>query len=202
MDGLEGSASGWLAIESEFARLYGEQEARHVGYMPGRAFGSVLQGCSAYRASDYWHFVTFGLSNIFDDEEPDNDGYSGMGYELTWRVRRGAPDAETPDWPFDAIQKLAKWSIDAEVVLGEHTRIHLKQSVTGFPHTDDPDTNLRGLLLAEDSEIGTIATPNGSVQFLQLVAVTEEAMRQATESDATAVVAELRKADPLLVTEV
>ncbi|WP_028046068.1 suppressor of fused domain protein [Cellulomonas sp. URHE0023] len=158
----EPTAAGWDAIEAACQSLYGEQVPRHVGYAPGRAFGSVLQGCSAYRAEDHWHYVTYGLSNIFDDDEGENDGFSGWGYELTWRVRDLAGGEQPPGWPFTILQRLAKWAAEAPVLLEEGTRLRIGGPVTGFPHTDGPDTDLTGILLAADPQLGQISTVNGA----------------------------------------
>jgi hypothetical protein len=195
-------AAGWDAIDAACQRLYGEQVPRHVGYHPGRAFGTVLQGCSAYRASDHSHYVTYGLSNIFDDDEGENNGLSGRGYELTWRVRDLSSGEEAPDWPFTILQRIAKWADGAPVLLEEASRLVLNAPVTGFPQTGGPDTALRGVLLAEDPQLRAIATTNGSVRFLQFVAVTDEDLEVAREGGAPATVDRLRRDDPMLVTVV
>ncbi|MFI2753321.1 suppressor of fused domain protein [Cellulomonas sp. P22] len=201
-DETEPTAAGWDAIDSECKRLYGEQVPRHVGYAPGRAFGSVLQGCSAFRAQDHWHYVTYGLSNIFDDDEGENDGFSGWGYELTWRVRDLAGGEEPPSWPFAILQRLAKWAAEAPVLLEEGTRLHIGGPVTGFPHTDGPDTDLTGILLANDPLLGEISTVNGRVTFLQFVAVDAGDIALAKENGSAAVLERLVQDDPLLVTVV
>lgn len=169
--------------------------------MPGRAFGSVLQGCSAYRANDHWHYVTYGLSNLFDDDEGDNDGLSGWGYELTWRVRSPGAEAEAPAWPFTVLQRLAKWASDEGVLLEEGSRLTIGSPVTGYPHTDGPDTPLTGVLLATDAQLGEIGTPNGRVHFLQFVAVDAETLALAQQEGSAAVIERLRQ-DPLMVTVV
>jgi hypothetical protein len=198
----EPTATGWDAIDAACRLLYGDQEPRHVGYAPGRAFGSVLQGCSAYRAQDHWHYVTYGLSNLFDDDEGENDGCSGWGYELTWRVRDLAADEQAPGWPFTILQRLAKWAAEAPVLLEEGTRLHVGAPVTGFPHTDGPDTGLTGILLATDPQLGQMSTVNGSVTFLQFVAVDAGDLALAKESGSAAVLERLVREDPLLVTVV
>jgi len=198
----EPTASGWDAIDAACRRLYGDQQPRHVGYAPGRAFGSVLQGCSAYRADDHWHYVTYGLSNLFDDDEGENDGFSGWGYELAWRVRDPGAEAQAPGWPFTVLQRLAKWASDGGVLLAEGSRLTIGTPVTGYPHTGGPDTPLTGVLVATDPELGEIDTANGRVRFLQFVAVDAETLAVAQEAGSTAVIDRLRQADPLMVTVV
>ncbi|WP_255499812.1 suppressor of fused domain protein [Actinotalea sp. JY-7885] len=198
----EPTAAGWGAIDAACERLYGDQPPRHVGYIPGRAFGSVLQGCSAYRADDHWHYVTYGLSNLFDENEGENDGLSGWGYELTWRVRDLASEAQAPGWPFTVLQRLAKWASDSGVLLEEGSRLTIGSPVTGYPHTDGPDTHLTGILLASDPELGEIDTANGRLRFLQFVAVDAESLGLAQERGSARVLERLGQADPLMVTVV
>ena len=198
----EPTAAGWDAIDAACKHLYGEQVPRHVGYTPGRAFGTVLQGCSAYRAEDHWHYVTYGLSNIFDEDEGENDGFSGWGYELTWRVRDLAGGEQPPGWPFTILQRLAKWAAEAPLLLEEGTRLHIPGPVTGFPHTDGPDTDLTGILVATDPQLGQISTVNGRVTFLQFVAVDAGDVALAKENGSPAVLERLIRVDPLLVTVV
>lgn len=199
---VELRAAGWDAIDAALQHLYGERVPRHVGYTPGRAFGTVLQGCSAYRAEDHWHDVTYGLSNIFDEDDGDDDGFSGWGYELTWRVRDLAGGEQPPSWPFAILQRLAKWAAEAPFLLEEGTRLHVAGPVTCFPHTDGPDTNLTGVLLATDPQLGQISTVNGRVAFLQLVAVDAGDMALAQEHGSAAVLERLVRDDRLLVTVV
>lgn len=196
------SAAGWDAIDAACQGVYGAQVPRHVAYTPGRAFGSVLQGCSAYRARDHWHYVTYGLSNIFDEDEGENDGVSGWGYELTWRIRELPGGEQPPGWPFTILQRLAKWAAEAPLLLEEHTRLHIGNPVTGFPHTDGPDTPLTGIVLTIDPQLGQIATANGRVTFLQFVAVDAGDLALAEENGAATVLERLRRDDPLLVSVV
>ena len=167
-----------------------------------RSARAVLQGCSAYRAHDHWHYVTYGLSNLFDEDEGENDGCSGWGYELTWRVRDLSGGDEAPGWPFTVLQRLATWAAEAPLLLEEGTRLHIGGPVTGFPHTDGRDTGLTGVLLATDTQLGRISTVNGSVTFLQLVGVDADELALAQEGGSAAVLARRAREDSLLVTVV
>ncbi len=195
----EPTTFGWDAIGAACARIYGDQEPRHVAYSPGRAFGSVLQGCSAYRADGHWHYVTYGLSNVFDEGDGDNEGYSGWGCELTWRIRAEDGASEAPDWPFTVLQRIARWAQGESFVLMEGRRIAMGRPVTGYPDTGGPDTAQTSVLLVTDPELGEIDTPNGRVCFVQLVAVDDGAVADITAVGIDAVVDRLRAQDPLMV---
>ena len=75
------------------------------GSFRGSPLGSPLQGASAYPEADHWHFVTYGLTELFG-KESDIAEISGFGYELTMRVRRDGEE-QPPDWPFALLAKVA-----------------------------------------------------------------------------------------------
>ena len=102
-------------------------------------------------------------------------------------------------WPFTVLQWMAKWAADTPLLLDERSRLVLNAPVTGFPGTGGPDTSLRGFLLTEDPELGVIATVNGSVRFLQLVAVTEDDLAASRAEGSPAVVDRLHERDPLAI---
>ena len=48
---------------------------------------SPLQGISIYEGEDYWHFVTYGLSELYE-KESDNKEISGYGMEFTFKLKK------------------------------------------------------------------------------------------------------------------
>jgi hypothetical protein len=58
-------APGWDAIDEALQRPYPEQEPQHWATQRGIAFGEALQGVSAYEAADHWHYISYGLSELF-----------------------------------------------------------------------------------------------------------------------------------------
>lgn len=196
------AAPGWDAIDAAVALLYPGQAPRHVGYHPPRGFvGGALQGCSAYVADGHWHYITYGLSELYQPGPDADPEWSGWGFELTLRVRRG-PETEPPAWPFSMLQELAKHVNTRRVLLEPGHRIDLRQPVTGYPHLPDaPETALTVYALLTDAELGTIATPNGRVAFLQVVGVTAEEKAAMLDTSTKAVLAGIAAANPLLVTD-
>ena len=45
-----------------------------------------LDGISVYDAGDFWHFVSYGLSELYTKECEDPE-YSGYGIELTFKLK-------------------------------------------------------------------------------------------------------------------
>ncbi|GGN88326.1 hypothetical protein GCM10010112_71720 [Actinoplanes lobatus] len=157
----------WDAVTEAMGGLYPDERPWHVTY-PDE--GYRLRAASAYPAAGHWHLVGYGLGERW-------------GFELTLRVARGVEE-QPPQWPFVLLDQVAAYvaSLDGPVEDGQW--INWGAPVTGFPHTDGPDTGLTVLILTEDPQLG-------GGRFLQLVGVT------AAEADGRVEVPE----DPLMVTD-
>ncbi len=194
------AAPGWDAIDAALNGLYPGVEPRHVGYMPPAAFSNNLQGCSAYQAAGHWHYVTYGLSELYTPGAEDDPEWSGWGFELTLRVARGG-EAEAPGWPFTMLNQLANFINAQSVLVTDGHRMDLRQPVTGYPHTDGSDTALTVFAFTVDPQLGTIDTPNGRVVFYQAVGVTAEEKARMQESSTRHVLDQLAGSNPLLITD-
>lgn len=191
---------GWQAIDDALAARYGDQEPRHVGYYPPAAVSTNLQGCSAYRGEGHWHYVSYGLSELYVPGPEDDPQRSGWGCELTLRVASDA--AEPPPWAFTMLNEIAKWVNASATPLAPGARVDLRAPVTGHPHAPEaPPTGLTVYAVTVDPELGGMDTPNGRVDFLQLVGVTGEEKAQMVASSTAAVLAGLARENPLLVTD-
>jgi suppressor of fused-like protein len=150
----------------------------------------------------HWHYVSFGFSDLFGDgrsfhaECTSSDGPSGFGYELTFRLSKLPGEEHAPSWPSDVMNTLGRYFLatGARVATGHNLQFML--------HDHCP---AKHLVVVEDPDLGTIDTPHGTVQFLQLVALTDEDldMVQAWNSvDFTQLMRrELDTGGPLLVTD-
>ena len=86
----EVEAVGWQAIEQEFLRVYpGQDNPKHYGTIIKWALGGKdpLDGISIYDGGSYWHFVSFGQTEIYK-KETDTPDISGYGYELTFKLKK------------------------------------------------------------------------------------------------------------------
>ena len=60
---------GWDAITDEFERVYpGQTNPKHYGTIIKWILGGndPLDGISVYDGGDFWHFVSYGLTEIYD----------------------------------------------------------------------------------------------------------------------------------------
>lgn len=196
----EASAPGWDAIDDAMTGLYADQSPRHVGYYPPMALSDNLQGCSAYAAEGCWHYVTYGLSELYQPGPDDDPGISGRGFELTMRVTRADGDTEVPGWPFTMLNEVAKHVNSNAVLLEAGHRVDFGRAVTGHPGIPDaPATRQSVFAFRVDPELGEIATPHGRVTFLQACAVTAGEKEQMLASSTAEVLATLAADNPLLV---
>jgi hypothetical protein len=195
----ESPSPGWQAIDDALVTVYGDAIPRHVGYQPPPPFSHNLQGCSAHWAGDHWHYVSYGLSELYVPDPDDDPRISGWGFELTLRAPGDA--SEPPAWPFMMINEMAKRVNGNRVLLQLGDRIDLQGPVTGYPNVPDaPPTGLTIFAIGVDRELGRIETPNGRVEFLQLVGVTEEEKAQMLASSTSEVLNELADSDGFLIT--
>jgi hypothetical protein len=193
---------GWEAIDTAMARLYGQARPRHVGYVPPAAFSTNLQGCSAYAATDHWHYVTYGLSELYVADEAGDPEFSGWGFEFTLRVPRSPDDADPPGWPFTMINELAKHVNGNSVLIETGDRVDMRAPVTGYPHLPDaPPTGLTVYAFIIDPELGRIDTPHGQVSFLQAVGVTAEEKERMLSTSTADVLDDLALTNPRLLTD-
>lgn len=204
----EVDAHGWDAITKAFLALYpGQDKPLHRAPLVHRmhdlsANAAAFDGVSVYDAGDSWHFVTYGLTELYGKEGRD-PAVSGFGFELTFRLPR--VDAMPPEWAFEFLEAIGKTVWKGAVLDAGHT---LK---TG-PIDGRADTVQTSVLVVADPALpDPIDTPNGRMRFLLLVGV-EDSWRQrvieacdAQQSApgwASGIVAELRAGNPDLVTPV
>ncbi|XP_050728038.1 suppressor of fused homolog isoform X2 [Eriocheir sinensis] len=125
----------------------------------------------------HWHYVSFGCSDLHGDgrvhEQTGPESPSGFGFELTMRLKREEGEKSPPTWPAAIMQALAKYVFQSESILcvGDHVSWHCP--------LDNSESRVQHMLMAEDPQLGSVSTPNGNVQFVQIVGVTTEELRAA-----------------------
>ena len=84
-------APGWDAITNEFDRIYpGQTNPKHYAPMIKYEFGGndPLRGISVYDAGDSWHFVSYGLTELYEKKSPNKEIivkelYEKLGTDIT-----------------------------------------------------------------------------------------------------------------------
>lgn len=206
----EPESTGWDAIDQVLERVYGEVEPFQWGAAPPDAppGSDPLHAVSAFRSTrsqPHWHFITYGFSELWA-KESDDPALSGFGFELTFRLaikdqsagkkRSKADSNEPPDWVDDFLRNLARYVFKTGNVFGPGDSMPLNGPiVTGV------STSITAVGFLPDPELAAIDTPNGRVEFLQVVGLTEDELEAVHRWDMLQFLKLLQGNAPLLVTE-
>lgn len=167
---------GWKAIEEAFAKVYpGQEERKHYGVLIPWMLGGPdpLDGISIYDGGDCWHFVTFGLSELYEKQSQDKE-FSGYGMEFTMRLKKGcyAPENEENEIKcvVSNLQNIAKLTFqNGELFLPwEYIYTGQKDGID-FRHT----ATLNGFITVPDTKVPPITTPNGKLEFVEFIGATD-----------------------------
>jgi len=170
-------APGWAAIDGALEPIYGSEEPpfHYAPSAPAFLSNDPLNGISVYKSNafgrDHWHFITYGFSELYD-KETDDPSTSGYGFELTIRVARDASEAEPSPWTFNFLQNLGRYVFSSGNVFEPGHYMNLNS-----PIAIGSETKIRGIAFMAEPELPKIATPNGSVEFIQIVGITEDEIR-------------------------
>lgn len=163
---------GWELIEQEFERLYPGQEPMHYATsMVSRAmFGgdNYLDGYSIYDSvKGYKHIVTFGMTELYIDEEAFGSEWNKWGYEMTFKLK--ANTAQDCLWAIDLISNLARYTYTSkrflepsQIIAGDGTSLHVES-----------ESAITALITVADTEAMTQDSVYGRTDFIQLVGITE-----------------------------
>ncbi len=168
---------GWKAIEDACLKMYpGQTNPKHYGTIIPWSLGGndPLDGISIYDGGEYYHFVTFGLSELYEKEN-ENKEYSGYGFELTVKLKKdGLEDEEVGIRGMCGIlQAIAKLTYNKGEIFQPDEYIYTGQT-TGM----DPNGKslIKGFITQLD-KLGEIETPNGKVKFVELIGATDAELK-------------------------
>ena len=180
-------APGWDSIDAAIRPLVGDVVPAHFGttatMLPNQG---GLWGISAYNLDSHWFMVTYGLSELFQ-KVTDDPTASGWGEELTMHA---APATDVPMWAVRLLGRLGE-------LVYERATPFLPAGYLEFPGVELPIPPV--VCWTESRDLGTISTPNGSVQFVQTVGVSEVELEQMKQESTEGVLDQLRARDPLLI---
>ena len=196
----EPQSPGWNAINEALRPIYGDQEPFHWGTIISWELGGPdpIRGISAYRRYEpvpHLHYVTFGFSELYEKVSED-PAISGWGFELTFRLAH-PPTVAPPDWVLGLLQNLGRHVFETGRVFGVgHT-----MSLNG-PIALETDTRVSAIAFTLDHELRWIDTPNGQVEFLQVVGLTDDELAAVQCWNAKGFLDLLRARNEFLVTDV
>ena len=198
------AAPGWDAISNHVETF--ETAERHYASIVKYSFGGKdpIDGTSVYDCTEqepHLHFVTYGMSELYYNEEAVGNDFSRWGFEFTFRLKPFADDkGEDPAWVINLMNNLARYVYDNGRWFEEN---HFMP--TNSPIRLNTETDIVGLIFVLDPILGKIQTPHGEVAFLQMVGITQQEIDRLLKNPKTSEVEilanELRKSNPLLITD-
>lgn len=198
------STPGWDAIDAKLTEVYGTQEPPHWGTMLSYMLGGPdpLDGISAYTCEEggreHLHFVTYGYSSLYYDEEATGGDFSKFGFEMTFRLVSPVSPAEEPIWVCNLLQNLARYVFDSGKWFENYHWIP-----ANGPINVDYGTDLVGFIFVSDPVLNSIDTPHGKIEFLQAFGITQSELDSLMENTRTVeeIIDVHRKTNPLLITD-
>lgn len=199
----EDDAVGWLSIDAELDKIYPNQEPQHFGTLIKYMLGGEdpLDGISVYESNEqepHYHFVSYGFSELYYDEEKAGGEFSKFGFELTFRLKKA--NNEEFHWAMNLMQNLAKYVFKSGNWFEEFHFIP-----ANGPIKLESDTDITALAFVLDPQLGKIETPHGEVSFLQMVGLTTSEYEQLKQNPKTTetekLVEKLKETNPMLITD-
>ena len=170
-DNLE--TSGWDAIEKEAERVYpGQTNPKHYGTLIKWNLGGTdpLDGISVYDGGNYWHFVTYGLSELYE-KESSNKEWSGYGMEFTLKLKKDNYEDEEGEIRCicGILQQIAKITFTNNEIFNPYEYLYTGQTA-GMDLKQV--SNITGFITIPDTNFNTLNTKNGRVDFVEFIGVT------------------------------
>ncbi|NFE73040.1 suppressor of fused domain protein [Clostridium botulinum] len=168
---------GWKAIEDAALIMYpGQTDTKHYGTLISWNLGGndPLDGISIYDGGEYYHFITYGLSELYE-KEFENKEYSGYGFELTVKLKKdGLEDEEAGIRGMCGIlQAIARMTYNEGEIFQPNEYIYTGQTTGMDPNGESLITGF----ITQLDKLGEIKTPNGKVQFVELIGATDAELK-------------------------
>ena len=176
-------APGWDYLNWAFGGLYPDQPdpKQFAPKVPASLGGpDPLDGISIYDAGEFYHFVTYGFSDLYGQNL--GDGESGFGMELTFKLAKeglGDTYAELLNVA-GLMQSLARLTFQRGMVFLPYQTIY-----TGQQRGIDAEGRslIRGFITVPGEDVASIETPSGRVVITHLVGATNEELLAIRELD-------------------
>ncbi|MER2261784.1 MAG: suppressor of fused domain protein [Psychrobacillus sp.] len=193
---------GWEAIDRVFEELYPNQEPAHFGTdLNARAWlggDQYIDGYSIYESPHgYKHMVTYGMTDLYVNEQAFGGEWSGWGYEMTIKLPEG--NVEDCLWAVSMLSNLARYTYTQkkpfepfQYVAGNGSSLHIGE-----------DSAITALLVLNDPEVSGVDSVHGRIDFLQMVGITQRELELLIEDSSNVVLLSerMKKDNPYFITD-
>ena len=171
-------APGWDAITELCDKVYPNQKnPKHYGTLVSWQFGGndPLQGISIYDGGDYWHFITYGLSELYE-KESDIKEISGYGMEFTFKLKKDNYENEENEIKCicGILQSISRIIFTKGELFNAFEYLYTGQT-EGIDY--NRKSNITGFITVPDDKFTEIDTPNGKVCFVEFIGVTDNELK-------------------------
>lgn len=172
------NVNGWDAITNLCDKIYPNQEnPKHYGTLISWKLGGndPLKGISIYDSGDYWHFITYGLSELYEKESAIKD-VSGYGMELTFKLKKDNYENEENEIKCicGILQSIARITFTKGEVFNSYEYLYTGQT-EGIDY--NRKSNITGFIIVPDDKFHEINTQNGKVNFVEFIGVTDNELK-------------------------
>lgn len=172
------NASGWDAITELCDKVYPNQKnPKHYGTIVSWQLGGndPLQGISVYDGGDYWHFITYGLSELYEKKSNIKD-ISGYGMEFTLKLKKDNYENEENEIKCicGILQSIARITFTQKELFNVYEYLYTGQT-EGIDC--NKKSNITGFITIPDNKFHEINTPNGKVRFVEFIGVTDSELK-------------------------
>jgi len=176
----EDDAPGWDAIARALEKIYDPANERHY---QSRLHASLdgedyVEGVSIFdfvEGKPHRHLISFGVSELYYDPQSAQEEFNGWDFEFSMRIAPFADDPGSESFGREAVPNEPFWAISLMQNLAKYVHKNRKWfEAYHFIPTNSPlrlntDTKLVGVAFTPDPILGGMDTPNGRVEFLQMV---------------------------------
>ena len=172
------NVNGWDAITNLCDKIYPNQEnPKHYGTLISWELGGndPLKGISIYDGGDYWHFITYGLSELYEKESDVKD-VSGYGMEFTFKLKKDNYENEENEIKCicGVLQAIARITFTKGEVFDSYEYLYTGQT-EGIDYNGK--SNITGFITVPDDKFHEINTQNGKVNFVDFIGVTDNELK-------------------------
>lgn len=202
MNENEDWAPGWDVIDEEFSRLYPGQKPDHYAtlflsraiaggdeYLDGFSFYNMGNGC--------YHIVSYGMTELYGNEDAFGQEYSGWGYEMTMKIKADSPNDCL--WVMHMISNLARYTN----ATGRYFEIRQYINGNGSPLHVGTNSKITALITVSDTSAKLQDSLHGKVDFIQLVGITQQELMAIREDidNLQKLIDLMKKDNPELITD-
>lgn len=180
--------TGWDYLDEIIKKVYDYEPIENYGTLISYKFGGPdpLPQISVYETKEYYHYITYGFSNIGEiklNEDGSKPEYSGYGLELTLRVKKD--QVKDFKWIAEMLQDYARYVFETGNYFSVNEFIgNDPDSIEGI--NPEMDSTITAFITTYDDKFGIVETPNGKIEFLQLVGITQPEFKKIVEKEISA----------------